>query len=127
MDKLKRQKVNFVSLNDQIDTRTAMGNFMFHLLASLAQLERDLTAERTRARMDAARKRGWHPGPQTLVRRLEKEDPKQLKSLRKDIADPKMSWRGIHKKYGYAVATLRRLFEGERKEALVKLAAEDEK
>ncbi|WP_422375907.1 recombinase family protein [Roseibium sp.] len=127
MAMLKKRDVNFVSLNDQIDTRTAMGNFMFHLLASLAQLERDLTAERTRAGMDAARKRGWHPGPQTLVQRLEKEDPKQLKALLKDIADPTMTWRGLHKKYGYAVATLRRHLERERKEALAKLAADDEK
>jgi Enterobacteriaceae phage serine recombinase len=103
-----------------------MGKVMFHLLASLAQLERDLTSERTRAGMDAARKRGWHPGPQTLVQRLEKEDPKQLKALRKDIGDPAMTWRGLHKKYGYVVATLRRHFEGERKDALAKLAAQDE-
>lgn len=126
MAMLKKKEVNFVSLNDQIDTRTAMGNFMFHLLASLAQLERDLTAERTRAGMDAARKRGWHPGPQTLVQRLTKEDPKRLKALRKDIGDPTMTWRGLHKKYGYAVATLRRHFEHERKDALAKLAEKDE-
>ena len=122
-----KRGIEFVSLRDNIDTRTAMGRFMFHLLASLAQLERDLTAERTKAGMDAARKRGWHPGPQTLLQRLEQDDPKKLKALRKDIADPKMSWRKLHEKYGYAVATLRRHFEGERKEALVNLAAEDEK
>lgn len=127
MDYFERWEVNFVSLQDSIDTRTAMGKFMFHLLASLAQLERDLTSERTKAGMDAARKRGWHPGPQTLVQRLKKEDPKRLKALRKDIADPTMSWRALHKKYGYAVATLRRHFEDERKQALLNLAADDEK
>ncbi|MEP1558048.1 MAG: recombinase family protein [Lentilitoribacter sp.] len=100
MDQLKKYGVNFVSLRDQTDTRTAMGKFMFHLLASLVQLGRDLTSKRTRAGMDAARKRDWHPGSQTLVQRLEKEDPKQLKALRKDISDLKMSWRGLHKKYG---------------------------
>lgn len=127
MDMLKREKVNFVSLRDQIDTRSAMGNFMFHLLASLAQLERDLTSERTKAGMDAARKRGWSPGPDTLIERLEKEDPAQLKALRKDVCDPAMSWRKLKDKYGYAVATLRRHFEPERKAALLKLAAKDEK
>ena len=123
MDQLKKRDVNFVSLRDQIDTRSAMGKFMFHLLASLAQLERDLTSERTRAGMDAARKRGWKPGPPTL---LETMDPKELKALRKDLADPKMSWRALHKKYGYAVATLRRHFEVERKAALAGLAEKDE-
>ncbi len=122
----EKWEVNFVSLQDSIDTRTAMGKFMFHLLASLAQLERDLTAERTKAGMDAARKRGWHPGPPTLVQRLEKDDPKKLKALRKDLADPVMTWRKLHKKYGYAVATLRRHFEGERKAFLADMAVRDE-
>ncbi|MEP1930747.1 MAG: recombinase family protein [Roseibium sp.] len=122
----EKWEVNFVSLQDSIDTRTAMGKFMFHLLASLAQLERDLTAERTKAGMDAARKRGWHPGPPTLVHRLEKEDPKKLKAIRKDLAEPKTTWRGLHKKYGYAVATLRRHFEAERKQAMLDLLEMDE-
>lgn len=120
----EKWKINFVSLQDSIDTRTAMGKFMFHLLASLAQLERDLTAERTKAGMDAARKRGFKPGPPTLLKRMDK---KELKALRKDLADPLMTWRKLHKKYGYAVATLRRHFEEERKQALLNLAADDEK
>lgn len=123
----EKWEINFVSLQDNIDTRSAMGKFMFHLLASLAQLERDLTAERTKAGMDAARKRGWKPGPPTLVDKLKKSDPKKLKALLKDVDNPDVSWRAMHKKYGFAVATLRRHFEGRRKEALLKLAAEDEK
>jgi len=120
----EKWKINFVSLQDSIDTRTAMGKFMFHLLASLAQLERDLTAERTKAGMEAARKRGFKPGPPTLLQRMDK---KELRALRKDLADPLMTWRKLHKKYGYAVATLRRHFEEERKQALLDLAADDEK
>lgn len=119
----EKWKINFVSLQDSIDTRTAMGKFMFHLLASLAQLERDLTAERTKAGMEAARKRGFKPGPPTLLQRMDK---KELRALRKDLADPLMTWRKLHKKYGYAVATLRRHFEEERKQALLNLAADDE-
>ncbi|MBO9424724.1 recombinase family protein [Labrenzia sp. R4_1] len=120
----EKWEVNFVSLQDSIDTRTAMGKFMFHLLASLAQLERDLTAERTKAGMEAARKRGFKPGPPTLLQRMDK---KELKALRKDLANPKMSWRDLHKKYGYAVATLRRHFEEERKGLQAQLAEKDEK
>ncbi|WP_298984039.1 hypothetical protein [uncultured Roseibium sp.] len=61
--------------------------------------------------MDAARKRGWKPGPPTLLDTIDKNE---LKRLRKDLADPKMSWRKLKDKYGYAVATLRRHFEEER-------------
>ena len=55
---LKQRGVHFKSLTDQIDTSTTAGRFFFHVMASLAQMERDLTIERTRAGLDAARKQG---------------------------------------------------------------------
>lgn len=48
-----------VSVADQsIDTTTAAGRFFFHITAALAQMERDLIAERTNAGLQAARARG---------------------------------------------------------------------
>lgn len=41
--------IQFRSLTDNIDTVTPMGKFMVHLLGALAQFERDLISERTRA------------------------------------------------------------------------------
>lgn len=55
---LKDQGVEFQSITDGIDTSTSMGQFMFHIMAALAQMERDLISERTRAGLAAARKRG---------------------------------------------------------------------
>ena len=55
---LEQRGVHFISLTDQIDTSTTAGRFFFHVMASLAQMERDLTAERTRAGLDAARRQG---------------------------------------------------------------------
>ena len=55
---LAQRGVHFKSLTDQIDTATPSGRFFFHVMASLAQMERDLTAERTRAGLDAARRQG---------------------------------------------------------------------
>lgn len=45
-------------LDQAIDTTTPSGKFMFHVLASLAEFERDLIIERTRDELDAARARG---------------------------------------------------------------------
>ena len=42
-------RVQFRSLTDGIDTTTPAGRFFFHVMASLAQMERELLAERTRA------------------------------------------------------------------------------
>jgi len=49
--------VGFRSLTDQIDTRTPVGRFFFNIIASLAQMERELTIERTQAGLAAARSR----------------------------------------------------------------------
>ncbi len=56
--KLEQRGVHFKSLTDNIDTSTPAGRFFFHVMASLAQMERELMVERTRAGLDAARKRG---------------------------------------------------------------------
>ncbi|KVA73758.1 DNA resolvase [Burkholderia ubonensis] len=60
--------VDFQSLNEAIDTRTPTGRFMFHMIAALAEFERALIAERTRAGMSAARQRGQRIGrPRALT------------------------------------------------------------
>jgi len=46
------------SLNDQIDTTTPHGKFTFHVFAALAEFERDIIRERTKAGLVAARARG---------------------------------------------------------------------
>ena len=55
---LEAREVHFRSLTDGIDTKTPAGRFFFHIMASLAQMERELTVERTRAGLAAARKLG---------------------------------------------------------------------
>ena len=55
---LEAREVHFRSLTDGIDTKTPAGRFFFHIMASLAQMERELIGERTRAGLAAARKLG---------------------------------------------------------------------
>ena len=55
---LEQRHVHFISVTDGIDTKTPSGRFFFHVMASLAQMERELIAERTRAGLTAARKLG---------------------------------------------------------------------
>ncbi|WP_081068421.1 recombinase family protein [Burkholderia stagnalis] len=68
MTDLKHCGVDFRSLNEAIDTRTPTGRLMFHMIAALAEFERALIAERTRAGMSAARQRGQRIGrPRALT------------------------------------------------------------
>lgn len=56
------KEVNFISLHDHIDTTTATGRFTFNIFASLAEFEREIIRERTKAGLDAARARGRKGG-----------------------------------------------------------------
>lgn len=54
--------IELLSTTENFDTKTPMGRFMFHFLAGLAQWERDVISERTKAGMDVKREEGWVPG-----------------------------------------------------------------
>lgn len=58
VEELKQRSVNFRSLTDSIDTSTPMGRFFFHVMGALAEMERELIVERTRAGLVAARAQG---------------------------------------------------------------------
>lgn len=58
MERLQTAQVHFVSLKQRIDTSDAVGTFLFHMFASLAQMERDLIRERTLLGLQAARESG---------------------------------------------------------------------
>ncbi len=50
--------VDLVVLDQAIDTTTPSGKLLFHVLGSIAEFERDLIRERTRAGLAAAKRRG---------------------------------------------------------------------
>lgn len=59
VEKLRRQGIGFKSICDgAIDTTTASGNLVFNIFSALAQFERRLIQERTKAGLAAARARG---------------------------------------------------------------------
>ena len=67
MTDLGQRQVGFRSLCDgALDTTTATGELVFHLFSALAQFERRLIQERTRAGLAAARARGKHGGRHAL-------------------------------------------------------------
>jgi DNA invertase Pin-like site-specific DNA recombinase len=58
MDRISQSGASFRSITEQIDTTTPGGRLIFHVLGALAQFERDLIVERTRAGVKAAMARG---------------------------------------------------------------------
>jgi DNA invertase Pin-like site-specific DNA recombinase len=78
---LHNEGVQFKSLTDAIDTGTPSGRFFFHVMASLAQMERELTIERTRAGLETARKLGRKGG------RKRRMTDSKIESARKLLAN----------------------------------------
>jgi DNA invertase Pin-like site-specific DNA recombinase len=73
MGKLEQRKIGFRSIQESIDTGTPGGRLVFHIFGALAEFERNLILERTKAGLAAARARGRTGGrPKSL-------DPKQRK------------------------------------------------
>lgn len=90
VEELESKQMNFKSLKDSIDTTSSAGRFFFHLMASLAQMERELIVERTKAGLEAARKIGRVGGRRRVMTESKiKSAKKLLKSgmLPRDVAD----------------------------------------
>ena len=64
---LSNKNIGFQSLQDNIDTTTSGGKLIFHIFSALAEFEKDLIAERTKAGLKAARVRGKMGGRPPLL------------------------------------------------------------
>jgi len=62
LELMKKQKTNFISLTEKIDLNTSLGHVVFVILSAIAQLERDLIAERVRNGLANARAKGKRIG-----------------------------------------------------------------
>lgn len=75
-DELRERKVNLISLKDGIDLNTAAGRLMANVLASVAQYETEIRAERVLAGQAVARAKGKRWGG-SLVGKRKKVKPEQ--------------------------------------------------
>jgi len=95
------QAVNcaFVSYSDNLDLSTPQGRLMFQIIGAMSEFERQLVIERTKAGMQAARRRGAHIGrPRVAV------DRERIRSLR----GQGLSWEAVSAQTGIPRATCQR-------------------
>lgn len=101
--RLQTRGVEFRSITENIDTNSAGGRMIFHVIAAMAEFERSLISERTIAGMQAARQRGQHIGRRRALTVEQCEEV--IHVLNRDgesIAD-------VAKRYDVHPRTLRRL------------------
>tara|TARA_R110002012_G_scaffold52191_1_gene134105 strand:- start:5179 stop:5733 length:555 start_codon:yes stop_codon:yes gene_type:complete len=100
LDNFKSKQVQFISLNESIDTTTAVGELAFHMIGSIAQFERRLISERTKAGLEAARARGRKGG------RKEKLLEKDIKKAHAMLLDPDMTKAEVARHFNVSRPTL---------------------
>ena len=91
----------------EIDTTTANGRLMFGFFAALAEFERELIAERTRAGLAAARARGRAGG------RKRKMTPAMLRIAMNAMADRETSVSDLVRSLGIGTTTLYKYVGGD--------------
>jgi DNA invertase Pin-like site-specific DNA recombinase len=99
IDELGRREIGFRSLSDPIDTASAGGRLVLHIMAALAQFELSLIAERTRAGMEAAKRRGQKLGRR---RKLSAEQIRHARQLIEGGESPST----VARSFGVAKSTL---------------------
>jgi DNA invertase Pin-like site-specific DNA recombinase len=67
VEDLRQRGVQFTTLTEQLDTTTAAGRLVFHILAALAEMERELIRERTLAGIERAKTEGRVGGRKTVM------------------------------------------------------------
>jgi DNA invertase Pin-like site-specific DNA recombinase len=102
VSQLEERGVGFRSLTESIDTTTPGGRLVFHVFGALAEFERELIRERTRAGLDAARARGRHGGRPTVM------TPQKLAVARQMYASREHTMDAIAKTVGVGRSTLYR-------------------
>ena len=71
METFEKQNINFISIQNQIDTSTAMGRFFFTVMSAFSEMEAELIRERVKAGLLAAKENGKTLGrPQVTAKAL---------------------------------------------------------
>lgn len=84
IERFAKQGIGFRSLQDGLDTSTAGGRLVYHVMGAMAEFERSLISERTKEGMQAAKRRGRHIGRPRVASEA------QLKLARKLLATHSM-------------------------------------
>ena len=99
LDEFSSLGIDFVSYTEAVDTSSPVGRVVFAVVGAMAELERSLNQERTRAGLDSARRRGRRLGRPRLA-----VDPDRVRALRGEG----WSWARISSELRQSESTLRR-------------------
>lgn len=105
IDHLKELGIDFVSLQDKIETTSAGGKLMFHIISAFAEFERNIIGERTKFGMQRKAKEGGFitkaPKGYKIIEKLlvPDENSKEIQKIFQELLDSDISLTQLAKKY----------------------------
>ena len=102
VESLEARDVGFRSLTESIDTTTAGGKLVFQIFGAMAEFERSIIRERTKAGLEAARARGRKGGRPTVM------TPEKVKMARKLYDSKEYTVESIARELGVSRKTIYR-------------------
>jgi DNA invertase Pin-like site-specific DNA recombinase len=113
VEQLKERGIGFKSLQDNIDTSTPMGQFFFVVFSAIAELERSMIRERSKAGLASAKARGRTGGRPFALKGEDRVDAMKLLESGRDV-------QYVMSKFGISRSTLDRNWKRWQKERLEK-------
>ncbi len=108
VEELGGRGIGLKSLTESIDTTTSGGKLIFHIFAALAEFERGVIRERTKAGLEAARARGRTGGRPPALSEAD------IAAARAMLRDPEITVGEVAKRLGVVQSTLYRHIPGGR-------------
>jgi len=119
IEKLKDWNVDFVSLQDKIETTSASGKLMFHIISAFAEFERNVTGERTKFSMDKKARDGnlvsRAPFGYKIIEKklVPKEDSYIVGEIFQEFLNNDISLTKLAKKYNFSVNGLKKVLKNQ--------------
>ena len=118
IDKLKEWGVDFISLQDKIETASASGKLMFQIIGAFAEFERNIIGDRTSFGMERKAKEGGFitkaPFGYKLVNKqllVDEESSGKIKQIFEEFLNSEISLTQLAKKNGFTTAGIKKLLQ----------------
>ena len=118
IDKLKEWNIDFVSLQDKIETASASGKLMFHIISAFAEFERNIIGDRTKFGMARKAKEGGFitkaPKGYKIVNKNLTVDPEKEQEVReifKKYLETDISLTQLGKQHNMTTAGIKKLLQ----------------
>lgn len=134
IDKLKEWGIDFVSLQDKIETASASGKLMFHIISAFAEFERNIIGDRTKFGMERKAKEGGFitkaPRGYKLVNKqlvIEPERAEEIKRIFEEFLNSDISLSQLAKRHSITAAGIKKLLKNTTYTGKVKFADQETK